>query len=136
AVAVGLRNAPPGVTMVAATGRLDALRASWREPGTRLGLSTHFVTAFSGNVFGLFWGYPYLVQAQGLSPAAAGGLLTLLVVAGMGIGPALGAGARGRPQQRAGLGRGAALAGARTGLAARAAGACAGRQRAGLDPRL
>jgi MFS family permease len=91
AVAVGLRNAPPGVTMVATTGRLDALRASWREPGTRLGLSTHFVTAFSGNVFALFWGYPYLVQAQGLSPAAAGGLLTLLVVAGMGIGPLLGA---------------------------------------------
>jgi MFS family permease len=91
AVAVGLRNAPPGVTMAAATGRRAALRASWREPGTRLGLSTHFVTAFSGNTFALFWGYPYLVQAQGLSPAAAGGLLTLLVVAGMGIGPLLGA---------------------------------------------
>jgi MFS family permease len=91
AVAVGLRNAPPGVTMVAATGRRAALRASWREPGTRLGLSTHFVTAFSGNMFALFWGYPYLVQAQGLSPAAAGGLLSLLVVAGMGIGPLLGA---------------------------------------------
>jgi cyanate permease len=91
AVAVGLRNAPPGMTMVAATGRLDALRASWREPGTRLGLATHFVTAFSGNLFALFWGYPYLVEAQGLSPAAAGGLLTLLVVAGMGIGPLLGA---------------------------------------------
>ena len=91
AVAVGLRNAPPGVTMVPATGRLDALRESWREPGTRLGLSTHFVTAFSGNMFALFWGYPYLVRGQGLSPAAAGGLLTLLVVAGMGIGPLLGA---------------------------------------------
>jgi MFS family permease len=91
AVAVGLRNAPAGMTMVAATGRRAALRASWREPGTRLGLSTHFVTAFSGNMFALFWGYPYLVEAQGLSPAAAGGLLTLLVVAGMGIGPLLGA---------------------------------------------
>jgi nitrate/nitrite transporter NarK len=91
AVAVGLRNAPPGVTMVAATGRLYALRASWQEPGTRLGLATHFVTAFSGNMFALFWGYPYLVEAQGLSPAVAGALLTLLVVAGMGIGPLLGA---------------------------------------------
>jgi MFS family permease len=49
------------------------------------------VTAFSGNAFALFWGYPYLVQAQRLSPAAAGGLLPLLVVAGMGIGPLLGA---------------------------------------------
>jgi MFS family permease len=91
AVAVGLRNAPPGVTMVAASGPRAALGAAWREPGTRLGLATHFVTAFSGNMFALFWGYPYLVEAQGLSPAAAGGLLTLLVVAGMGIGPLLGA---------------------------------------------
>jgi MFS family permease len=94
-VAVGLRNAPAGVTMVAGpaggSGRRAALLAAWREPGTRLGLATHFVTAFSGNTFALFWGYPYLVSAQGLSPAAAGGLLTLLVVAGMGIGPLLGA---------------------------------------------
>jgi MFS family permease len=94
-VAVGLRNAPAGVTMVTAAagggGRRAALLAAWREPGTRLGLATHFVTAFSGNTFALFWGYPYLVSAQGLSPAAAGGLLTLLVVAGMGIGPLLGA---------------------------------------------
>ena len=42
-------------------------------------------------MFALFWGYPYLVEAQGLSPAVAGALLTLLVVAGMGIGPLLGA---------------------------------------------
>jgi MFS family permease len=89
-VAATLRNAPPGVTMVVPGGRRDALRAAWREPGTRLGLWTHFVTAFSGNTFALFWGYPYLVEAQGLSPTGAGGLLTLLVVAGMVIGPLLG----------------------------------------------
>jgi MFS family permease len=87
-----LRNAPAGVTMVAPSGsRTRALAESWREPGTRLGLWSHFVTQFSGNAFALFWGYPYLVEAQGLSPAAASGLLTLLVVAGMGIGPVLGA---------------------------------------------
>jgi MFS family permease len=91
-VAVGLRNAPPGVTMaVASGGRRTALTESWREPGTRLGLWTHFVTQFSGNTFALFWGYPFLVESQGLSPAEASGLLTVLVVAGMGIGPALGA---------------------------------------------
>jgi MFS family permease len=88
---LGLRNAPPGVTMVVPTGRRVALRESWREPGTRLGLWTHFVTMFSGNTFALFWGYPYLVEAQGLSPAAAGGLLTALVVGGMCVGPLLGA---------------------------------------------
>ena len=114
AVAVGLRNAPPGVTMVAATGRRAALRASWREPGTRLGLATHFVTAFSGNVFALFWGYPYLVEAQGLSPAAAGGLLTLLVVAGMGIGPLLGTLAGRWPLRRSVLVLGVVLSSALT----------------------
>lgn len=91
-VAVGLRNAPPGVTMAGATGgRRAALIESWQEPGTRLGLWTHFSTQFSGNTFALFWGYPFLVESQGLSPAAASGLLTVLVMAGMGIGPALGA---------------------------------------------
>ena len=69
---------------------LDQLRAAWREPGTRLGLWTHFVTQFSGIVFVLLWGYPFLVQGEGRSPAEAGALLTLLVVTGMFIGPVLG----------------------------------------------
>ena len=86
-----LRNAPAGAAPVAPAGsRAEALAASWREPGTRLGLWTHFVTQFSGNTFVLFWGYPFLVEAQGLSPAAASGLLTVLVLAGMAIGPVLG----------------------------------------------
>jgi MFS family permease len=102
-VAVGLRNAPPGVTMVVPTGRREALKASWREPGTRLGLWTHFVTQFSGNTFALFWGYPFLVESQGLSPATASGLLTVLVLAGMGIGPALGGLAGRWPVRRSAL---------------------------------
>ena len=67
-----------------------ALAESWREPGTRLGLWTHFVAQFSGTVFALFWGYPYLVQGQGLRPTAAGALLTVLVLAGMAVGPVVG----------------------------------------------
>ncbi|MGA5816994.1 MFS transporter [Kitasatospora sp. NPDC094028] len=59
------------------------VRACWREPGTRLGLWIHFTTQFPGNTFALLWGMPYLVQAQGLSRAGAGGLLTLLVLANM-----------------------------------------------------
>jgi MFS family permease len=102
-VGVGLRNAPAGVTMVAVTGRREALRASWREPGTRLGLWTHFVTQFSGNTFALFWGYPFLVEGEGLSPAAASALLTVLVVAGMAIGPTLGALAARWPLRRSAL---------------------------------
>ena len=93
-VAVALRDAPPGVTMVTPAAepgaRRRALAAAWREPGTRLGLWTHFVAQFSGTVFALFWGYPFLVEGQGLSPAAASALLTGLVLAGMAIGPVMG----------------------------------------------
>jgi MFS family permease len=63
------------------------LRAAWAEPGTRLGLWTHFVTQFSGAVFALLWGYPFLVQGQGLSPTAAASLLTLMTVATFLSGP-------------------------------------------------
>jgi cyanate permease len=56
---------------------------AWREPGTRLGMWTHFTTQFSGMVFLLLWGMPFLVESQGLSRGAAGGLLTLVVVASM-----------------------------------------------------
>ncbi|MGH8867271.1 MAG: MFS transporter [Actinomycetes bacterium] len=67
-----------------------SLRRSWAQPGTRLGLWTHFVTQFPMLVFTLLWGYPFLVQAQGLPPNNAGALLTTLTVAGMVVGPLLG----------------------------------------------
>jgi MFS family permease len=111
---LGLRNAPPGVTMAVPTGRRVALRESWREPGTRLGLWTHFVTMFSGNTFALFWGYPFLVEGQGLSPAVAGGLLTVLVVGGMCVGPLLGALAGRWPMRRSVLVLGIVLSSAAT----------------------
>jgi len=57
--------------------------AAWREPGTRLGLWTHFTTQFSSTVFLLLWGMPYLVEAQGLSREAAGTMLTVVVLANM-----------------------------------------------------
>lgn len=59
---------------------------SWREPGTRLGLWVHFTTQFPAMVFLLLWGMPFLVQAQGLSRAVAGELLTLVVLANMAVG--------------------------------------------------
>ncbi len=85
---------PVGTVVLAPAGLPEVrarLGAAWREPGTRLGLWTHFVTQFSGTAFGLLWGYPFLVVGQGRSPGAAGGLLSLLVLAGIGIGPSLGA---------------------------------------------
>ncbi len=88
-----LRDAPPGTPAPAAAGLADARRSltlTWREPGTRIGLYTHLVTQFSGTVFALLWGYPFLVVGQGLSPATAASLLSLLVVVGMAVGPLLG----------------------------------------------
>jgi MFS family permease len=92
-VLVALRDAPAGTVAARPTG-LDELRRSlaltWREPGTRIGLYTHLVTQFSGTVFALLWGYPFLVVGEGRSPSTAAGLLTLLVVVGMAVGPLLG----------------------------------------------
>jgi MFS family permease len=51
---------------------------------------THFTTQFSGMVFLLLWGLPYLVEDQGMSRGAAGGLLTLVVVANMVFGMVFG----------------------------------------------
>lgn len=81
-------DAPPTATSLAEV-RAE-LASAWRHPGTRLGLWTHFVTQFSGTVFALLWGVPFLVSAQGLSAATASGLLTLFVVVGMVTAPLLG----------------------------------------------
>ncbi|MFF6781071.1 MFS transporter [Streptomyces sp. NPDC012510] len=62
------------------------IAASWREPGTRLGLWVHFTTQFPAMVFLLLWGLPFLVQAQGLSRGTAGELLTLVVLSNMAVG--------------------------------------------------
>lgn len=93
-LAFTLRDAPPGAVAAAAPASGAEVRGllgrAWSEPGTRLGLWTHFVTQFSGTVFALLWGYPFLTVGEGLSPEAAGALLTLLVVAATGFGPLLG----------------------------------------------
>jgi MFS family permease len=62
------------------------IAASWREPGTRLGLWVHFTTQFPAMVFLLLWGLPFLVEAEGLSRATAGELLTLVVLSNMVVG--------------------------------------------------
>jgi cyanate permease len=46
----------------------------------------HFTTQFPAMVFLLLWGMPFLVQAQGLSRATAGELLTLVVLSNMVVG--------------------------------------------------
>lgn len=64
-----------------------SLADSWQHPGTRLGFWTHFTTQFSATTMGLLWGYPFFVQGEGRTPAEAGALLTLLVLAVMVAGP-------------------------------------------------
>ncbi|MEU1945978.1 MULTISPECIES: MFS transporter [unclassified Streptomyces] len=59
---------------------------AWREPGTRLGMWVHFTTQFPAMVFLLLWGMPFLVEAEGLSRATAGQLLTLVVLSNMAVG--------------------------------------------------
>jgi len=92
-VLVALRDTPPGIELAPPATLAEVRRnlaATWAEPGTRIGLATHLVTQFSGTVFALLWGYPFLTTGQGLSAGAAATLLSLLVVVGMAIGPLFG----------------------------------------------
>jgi MFS family permease len=93
-VTLALRGAsrPPSVPVPVPVpaSRSAAVRQAWSEPGTRLGLWTHFATQFSGCVFGVLWGYPFLVEGEGLGPGTAAALLTVLNVAVLAGGPAIG----------------------------------------------
>lgn len=92
-ILTGLRETPEGrgAPAVLEPGAMrQSLQDAWREPGTRMGMWTHFVNQFSGNVFALLWGYPFLVSGEKLSGSVAGGLISIMVLVGMGVGPALG----------------------------------------------
>ena len=52
-----------------------SVRTVWGNPGTRLGMWSHFVSQFSTTVFALLWGYPFLVQGLGWSTSGASTLL-------------------------------------------------------------
>jgi MFS family permease len=90
-VLTSLRDQPAGSSEAPGTARRElGLRRSWAHPGTRLGLWTHFVTQFSGSVFALLWGYPFLTQGEGLAPDTAALLLSVLTVGGLVMGPVVG----------------------------------------------
>ncbi|GAA4574460.1 MFS transporter [Micromonospora coerulea] len=92
-VLVGVRDTPHAGQTAAVAPDLATVRRqladAWAQPGTRLGLWTHFVTQFSGAVFALLWGYPFLVQGQGLSPTSAAALLTVMTLATLVCGPVI-----------------------------------------------
>jgi MFS family permease len=79
---------------------LTQVSHAWRTPGTRLGFWVHFSTMSAPAMLGLLWGFPYLVQAQGLSEPAAGLLLSLLVVGAIVAGPMVGTVISRRPEWR------------------------------------
>lgn len=88
-------DAPPGGTP--ATGSIDVpegwlprLQHAFRQPGTRLGFWTHFSLLGSTNVFLLLWGFPMLVEGLGYTAAEAAGLMSVVVVTGMIVGPIVG----------------------------------------------
>jgi sugar phosphate permease len=67
-----------------------SLRTVWGNPGTRLGMWSHFTSQFSSTVFTLLWGFPFLVRGEGLSSGTAGTLLIVMtgwvIVSGLVLG--------------------------------------------------
>ena len=93
-------NSGPAITFK----RLGSdLSAAWRHPGTRLGVWSHFTTQFTGTVFALMWGFPFLIAGEGLPRETASALLTVFVLVGMAAGPLIGVLVQRHPMRRSWL---------------------------------
>ena len=93
AVAVAVRDSPSSdreVVQARLAVLLRSVRSVWGNPGTRLGMWSHFVSQFPATVFALMWGYPFLVRGEGLASGVAAGLLTVMTAATMVTAPFLG----------------------------------------------
>lgn len=78
AVLIFVKNSPyrdESATKVKMAVLLRSVRAIWGNPGTRLGMWSHFTAQFAANTFVMLWGYPFLVSGQGLSPEVASTIL-------------------------------------------------------------
>lgn len=58
----------------------SSVRLVWGNPGTRLGMWSHFTSQFAANTFAMLWGFPFLVRGQGLSEQTASVLLMVMVL--------------------------------------------------------
>lgn len=107
AAAIWIRNAPPGTEPGVVSDRLREIPSNvlgvTKHPATQLGFWIHFTSGFSFTAFVFMWGLPYLVVGQGLSQAAAGGLLSLLAVSAMVAGPIIGTLTSRHPLRRSNL---------------------------------
>ena len=93
AVLVAVRDSPSSdreVVQARLAVLVRSVRSVWGNPGTRLGMWSHFVSQFPATVLALMWGYPFLVRGEGLSSATAAGLLTVMTAATMLTAPLLG----------------------------------------------
>jgi predicted MFS family arabinose efflux permease len=81
AVAVMVKDSPyrrDEVVQVKLRALAQSVRTLWGNPGTRLGMWSHFASQFAATVFTLLWGFPFLVQGLGWSEAAASTLLMVM----------------------------------------------------------
>ncbi len=81
AVALVVKDSPyaaSGIAPVKLRALVRSVQTVWGNPGTRLGLWSHFTPQFSPTVFAMLWGFPFLVRGQGLSPGEASTLLMLM----------------------------------------------------------
>ncbi len=95
---------PPHASVSVAESLKEALRAR----GPQVGMAQHAALMAPYTMLGVLWGYPFLVEGVGLSPAQAGALLTTLGVAVLWISPVLGAVVGPRPGLRRPIGMGLA----------------------------
>jgi len=86
AVALVVRDSPyrrADVVRLKVVALARSLRTVWGNPGTRLGLWSHFTSQFSVTVFSLLWGFPFLVRGEGLATHTASTLLIVMIGAVM-----------------------------------------------------
>ncbi len=81
--------ASSGPTRVKLRALARSVHTVWGNPGTRLGMWSHFTTQFSMTVFAMLWGFPFLVRGQGLTEQTASVLLMVMtgwvVVSGLAL---------------------------------------------------
>jgi len=79
---------------------IKQLVSNVKHPGVRMAFWTHFTLQSAPSVFALLWGYPFLVQGQGLFPAVASLLLSSFVIIGFVVGPMISSFCARYPQRR------------------------------------
>lgn len=94
AVAMLIKDSPyrsEDVVKVKLRALATSVRTIWGNPGTRLGMWSHFTTPFAVTCFTMLWGFPFLVRAEGWTPASASALLMVMTLWAIVSGLVLGA---------------------------------------------